>query len=205
MNPKWLKWAAEMQSIAQAGLTFSENKYDLDRYEQLRKLAIEIMNDYTGVPHKMLKDLFANETGYQTPKVDIRSAVFRDGKILLVKEKIDGKWSLPGGWADVNTTVGESAIRECLEEGGATVVPERIIALLTADRHHEFAYPYTVYKIFVQCRLVELNFIENTETDGSEFFRKDELPELSAERNTLEQVEMCFNAGESEMHETLFD
>lgn len=205
MKSKWIEWAAEIQSIAQAGLTFSENHYDRDRYIQLRKLAVEIMHEYTEIPEEKLKDLFAGETGYQTPKVDIRSAVFRDDQILMAREKIDGRWSLPGGWADVNTTVSESAGRECLEEAGARVVPERIIAVLTANRQNDFIYPYTIYKIFVQCRLVEWEFKENTETLGSNFFSLDELPELSTERNTYKQIKMCFDAQKSERFETLFD
>lgn len=205
MKPKWLEWAAEIQSIAQAGLTFTVNSYDRDRYEQLRTLAVDIINNYTEIPHEKVRDLFAGETGYQTPKVDVRAAVFRDDQILMAREKIDGRWSLPGGWADVNTTIGESAVRECLEEAGAIVVPERIIAIHTADRQHEFIYPYTIYKIFVQCRLVEVNFRENTETFGSAFFSLNKLPELSTERNTLRQIEMCFDAHNREHFEALFD
>jgi len=205
MTPKWLQWATEIQSIAQAGLTFSENHYDRDRYEQLRNLAVEIMNDYTGISQAKLKDLFAGETGYQTPKVDIRAAVFNTDKILMVREKIDGRWSLPGGWADVNTTVSESATRECLEEAGAVVVPERIVAIQTADRQHDFTYPYTIYKIFIQCKLINWSFKENTETFGSGFFDLNSLPELSAERNTLKQIRMCFDAKEKVVFETLFD
>lgn len=205
MKPKWLEWATEIQSIAQAGLTFTENSYDRDRYEQLRSLAVEIMNSYTDIPDEKLKDLFAGETGYQTPKVDVRAVVFRDDEILMAREKVDGRWSLPGGWADVNTTVGESAVRESLEEAGAIVVPERIIAIHTADRQHEFVYPYTIYKIFVQCRLVEWSFRENTETFGSAFFSLNNLPELSTERNTLKQIRMCFDAKKQKVFEALFD
>lgn len=205
MKTKWIEWATEIQSIAQAGLTFSDNHYDRDRYIQLRKLAVEIMHEYTEIPDEKLVDLFAGETGYQTPKVDIRSAVFMDDKILMAREKIDGKWSLPGGWADVNTTVSESAVRECQEEAGAKVVPERIIAIHTANRQNNFIYPYTIYKIFVQCRLVEWEFKENTETLGSMFFGLDELPELSTERNSFEQIRMCFEAGRSDRFETIFD
>lgn len=205
MKTKWIEWAAEIQSIAQAGLTFSENHYDRDRYIQLRKLAVEIMHEYTDLPEEKLVHLFAGETGYQTPKVDIRSAVFRDDQILLAREKIDGKWSLPGGWADVNTTVSESAVRECFEEAGAKVVPEKIIAIHTANRQNDFIYPYTIYKIFVLCRLVEWEFRENTETLGSKFFGLNELPELSTERNNYKQVKMCFDANRSDRFETIFD
>jgi ADP-ribose pyrophosphatase YjhB (NUDIX family) len=205
MNNKWLEWATELQSIAQAGLTFGENQYDRDRYQQIRDLSVDILHEYTGMDHKKISDLFASETGYQTPKVDIRAAVFDKGKILLVNEKIDGKWSLPGGWADVNSSVSESAIRECFEEAGAVVKPKRIIAIHLGNRHNNHNFPFTIYKIFVECELIEYRFAENTETLGSDFFSLDELPELSTERNTSEQIKMCFDAGKCKVFETLFD
>lgn len=205
MKEKWLEWATRLQSIAQAGLTFGENRYDLDRYNQIRAISVEILREYTGISYEKIENLFTSETGYQTPKVDIRASVIRDNKILMVKEKIDGAWSLPGGWADVNTSVSESAARECLEEAGALVRPERIIAIHQADRHYDFPYPYTVYKIFVECSLVEINFRENTETLEAGFFAPGSLPPLSTERNTREQIEMCFGAGKKEVFEALFD
>jgi len=97
MKEKWLFWASELQSIAQAGLTFCENNYDRDRYEKIRNIVIEILHEYTETDHKKIRELFASETGYQTPKVDIRASVFKDNKILMVKEKVDGAWALPGG------------------------------------------------------------------------------------------------------------
>lgn len=205
MKEKWLEWATRLQSIAQAGLTFGENRYDLDRYNQIRAISVEILQQYTGLSHEKIRNLFTSETGYQTPKVDIRASVIRDDKILMVKEKIDGAWSLPGGWADVNTSVSESAARECLEEAGALVKPERIIAIHQADRHYKFPYPYTVYKIFVECSLIEINFRENTETLEAGFFAACSLPALSTERNTREQIEMCFSAAGKEVFEALFD
>ena len=96
MNDKWLHWASELQSIAQAGLTFSTNSYDLERYEKIRSIVVDILHEYTEIDHKKIRDLFASETGYQTPKVDIRASVFKDNKILMVKEKVDGAWALPG-------------------------------------------------------------------------------------------------------------
>jgi len=205
MKEKWLEWAMRLQSIAQAGLTFGENRYDLDRYNQIRAISVEILQEYTGISYEKIKDLFTSETGYQTPKVDIRASVIRDDRILMVREKIDGAWSLPGGWADVNTSVSESAARECLEEAGAVVRPVRIIAIQQADRHYDFPYPYTVYKIFVECRLNEISFRENTETLEAGFFALDSLPQLSTERNTREQIEMCFSAEKKEVFEALFD
>jgi ADP-ribose pyrophosphatase YjhB (NUDIX family) len=205
MKEKWLQWASELQSIAQAGLTFSTENYDRDRYQKIRTLSVEILNEYTDVDYNKIRDLFASETGYQTPKVDIRAAVFRRKKILMVKEKIDGKWSLPGGWADVNTSVRESAARECLEEAGALVKPKRIIAVQVANRHNNALSPYTIYKIFVECELIENNFTDNTETLEAGFFSIDSLPILSTERTTKSQIEMCFEAKKHKVFETVFD
>ncbi len=205
MDNKWLIWATELQSIAQAGLAFCENDYDRDRYEKIRNLSIDIMHEYTDIDNDKLKDIFASETGYQTPKIDIRAVVIKDDKILMIKEKADGKWSLPGGWADVNTSVGESAVRESLEEAGAAVIPKRIIAIQLANKHNNPLLPYTIYKIFVECDLIEISFRENTETLGSGFFSPDCLPPLSSDRTTAKQIEMCFNAKKYKVFETIFD
>jgi ADP-ribose pyrophosphatase YjhB (NUDIX family) len=205
MNNKWLQWTSELQSIAQAGLTFSTDRYDLDRYEKIRNIVVEILHEYTEIDHKKIRELFASETGYQTPKVDIRASVFKDNRILMIKEKADGAWALPGGWADVNSSVSESAIRECSEEAGAIVTPKRIIAIHLANKHNKPDFPFTIYKIFVECELVENCFKENTETLDAQFFEADMLPELSFERNTPEQIKMCFEAKKCEIFETIFD
>jgi ADP-ribose pyrophosphatase YjhB (NUDIX family) len=205
MKEKWLEWATRLQSIAQAGLTFGENQYDLDRYQEIRDLSVEILHEYTDISYEKIKDLFASETGYQTPKVDIRASVFKNDRILMVREKIDGSWSLPGGWADVNSSVGESAARECLEEAGAEVRPKRIIAIQLANKHYNFLYPFTIYKVFVECELISNNFSENTETMEAGFFSIDSLPPLSTERNTRKQIEMCFRAKQHDLFETIFD
>lgn len=205
MKEKWLEWASKLQSIAQAGLAFGENQYDLDRYQQIRSLSVEILHEYTDISHEKIAGFFASETGYQTPKVDIRASVFKDGKILMVREKIDGAWSLPGGWADVNSSVKESAVRECLEEAGAHVKPKRIIAIHQADRHYDFPYPFTIYKIFVECELVENNFSDNTETLEAGFFSLNALPPLSTERNTFDQIKLCFEARNQRFFEAVFD
>jgi ADP-ribose pyrophosphatase YjhB (NUDIX family) len=204
-NPKWLEWATRLQSIAQSGLTFGENQYDIDRYQQIRDLSVEIMQEYTDLNHEKITSLFADEKGYQTPKVDVRAAVIRDDKILMVKEKVDGRWSLPGGWADVNTSVSESAIRECEEEAGAIVKPIRIIAIHMANRQNDFIYPFTIYKIIVECELLDYKFKDNSETLDSGFFAAGSLPELSVERNSLNQINLCFEAKKSPFFETVFD
>jgi ADP-ribose pyrophosphatase YjhB (NUDIX family) len=205
MKEKWLYWASELQAISQAGLTFSSDKYDRDRYEKIRMLSIEILHEFTGVDQHKIRDLFASETGYQTPKVDIRTSVFQGNKILMVREKIDGAWSLPGGWADVNSSVSESAVRECLEEAGAIVTPKRIIAIHHANKHNNPLFLHTIYKIFVECDLIETSFKENIETLEAGFFDAENLPELSRERNTPEQIKMCFEAKNHKVFETIFD
>jgi ADP-ribose pyrophosphatase YjhB (NUDIX family) len=205
MEEKWLLWATQLQSIAQAGLAFSADRYDLDRYEQIRALSVEIMQEYTGISYQKVRELFASESGYQTPKIDIRSAVFRENEILMVREKIDGAWSLPGGWADINSSVSESAVRECSEEAGADVKPKRIIAIHHANRRNNRLLPYTTYKIFVECDLINFSFKENTETSDADFFNINNLPVLSTNRNTQEQIEMCFNAKSQKTFMTIFD
>jgi Hydrolase of X-linked nucleoside diphosphate N terminal/NUDIX domain len=128
MQLKWLEWAKQIQSISQAGLAYSKDMYDLDRFEQLRNLSIEIMNAYTDVEIDKIKTLFASETGYATPKVDIRAVVFNEGKILLVKERTDHAWALPGGWADIGLSPKEVAVKEVMEESGYVVEPIRLCA-----------------------------------------------------------------------------
>lgn len=205
MKDKWLQWTRKLQSVAQAGLTYSTDRYDLERYEKIREIALEILDEYTGIGHDRIRYLFALETGYQTPKVDIRASVFRDNKILMVKEKSDGEWSLPGGWADVDTSVSESAVRECFEEAGAIVRPYRIIAIHHANKHNNPLFLHTIYKIFVECELVEIRFNANSETLEAGFFEPDNLPELSFHRNTPGQIKMCFEAKRQELFETVFD
>jgi hypothetical protein len=118
VEPKWLEWTQKLQAIAQNGLTFSENPYDIERYKVLQAIATEIMSTYSNVEHSYILDLFAREVGYATPKVDVRGVVFRDNTILLVKERQDGCWTLPGGWADIGDSPSEAAVREIFEESG---------------------------------------------------------------------------------------
>ena len=127
---KWLEWAIELQSLAQAGLTYGKDIYDKERYERIRDISAEIVSNYTDIEIEKVKDLFCNEVGYQTPKLDTRAAIFEEGKILLVREN-NGKWSLPGGWVDVNVSVKENTIKEVKEESGLDVSADKIIAAVT--------------------------------------------------------------------------
>ena len=191
---KWLKLAIEVQSIAQAGLTYTESVYDKERYERLREISAEMIAENSNLPVEKVKDLFCNETGYQTPKMDTRGAIFKDDKILLVHEN-NNTWSLPGGWQDVLESVKSNTEKEVREEAGLNVKATKVIALHDRNKHNPPPYPYGVCKIFVLCELIDGEFKENSETTETKYFSLDELPEnLAIEKNTKAQIEMCFKA-----------
>lgn len=205
MNDKWVDFAIRIQSIAQAGLQYGEDKYDKERYEELRKISAEMISAKTDIPVNKVYDLFCNETGYQTPKVDTRAAVFINGKILLVHEN-NGTWSLPGGWCDVDQSVAENTEKEVREETGFTVTSEKIIAVQDWRKHNVTNYAYGVVKIFVLCRYESGSFEKNIETTEIGLFGKSELPDnLAAEKCTREQILMCFDSVENPNSPTLFD
>ena len=205
INDKWIDFAIRLQSIAQAGLQYGKDKYDKERYEEIRSIAAEMISVKTDIPVERVYDLFCNETGYQTPKVDTRAAVFIDGKILLVHEN-NGTWSLPGGWCDVNQSVASNTEKEVREESGLTVKSEKIIAVQDWRKHNVTNYAYGVIKIFVQCKYEFGEFEKNIETTEIGFFGKNEIPEnLAVEKCTREQLLMCFEAyGNPEMP-TIFE
>lgn len=151
-QPLWLEWAKELQFIAQAGLTYSKDAFDLERFERIREISAQIMSLQSGLPLEKVKSLFCNENGFQTPKLDTRAAIFNDGKILLVKEK-NGYWSLPGGWVDINRTIKTNTEKEVKEEAGLDVEATRLIAILDRNRHNPPPYAYNVCKVFVLCEM----------------------------------------------------
>ena len=204
LKEPWLKWAIEIQSIAQCGLTYTKDVYDKERYEQLRNIAAEMLSYKTEIPVNKIKNLFCNEEGYQTPKLDTRAAIFKDGKILLVHEK-SGTWSLPGGWVDVLESIESNTIKEVKEEAGLDVVAKKIIAIQDRNKHNTPLYPYGVCKVFVQCNLIGGEFVENIETTEIGYFSLDNLPNLSNEKSNFEQIEMCFKAKNDENWKVIFD
>lgn len=205
MNDKWVDFAIRIQSIAQAGLQYGKDKYDKERYEELRKISAEMLAAKTDISVDKIYGLFCNETGYQTPKVDTRAAVFINGKILLVHEN-NGTWSLPGGWCDVDQSVASNTVKEVKEETGFTVSAERLIAVEDWRKHNVVNYAYGVVKIFVLCKYEGGEFAENIETTGISLFDKNEIPEnLAVEKCTREQILMCFDSYENPAAPTLFD
>ena len=202
---KWLKWAIEIQSIAQAGIEYSNNVYDTERYERLREISAEMINEKSDISLDKVKNLFCNEIGYQTPKIDTRAVIFKDNKILLTHEK-NGTWSLPGGWCDVLESVGSNTIKEVKEETGLDVETIKIIAVQDRNKHNKPVYAYGVCKIFVLCNVVGGEFVENIETTEIKYFSLDEIPNnLAVEKNNKEQIEMCFEAYKNKNWQVQFD
>lgn len=196
------KWAMEIQSIAQAGLTYCKDVFCRERYERLREISAEMISVKTDLPTEKVRTLFCGETGYQTPKIDTRAAIFKKDRILLVKEN-DGRWSLPGGWCEYNCSPTENAVKEVREEAGLNVEVSRLIAVQDRKKHNKPEYAWGVVKMFFLCSFVSGEFTENSETTASAYFAENELPALAEEKNTAEQIHMCFEALKTD--KVLFD
>lgn len=195
LEPQWLRWARELQALAQTGLHFTTSDYDRERYQRISEIAAEIFARQGDIDGSKIRTIFEAQSGYATPKVDVRAAVFRDGKILLVQERSDGLWTLPGGWADVNDSPSEAVEKEVLQESGFNVRTERLLAVLDRAKHpHEPPFPFHIYKLFFLCVIESGEATPSTETAGVDFFDRDALPPLSLSRITPEQIRFCFDA-----------
>jgi ADP-ribose pyrophosphatase YjhB (NUDIX family) len=205
-EPNWIRWAREVQAIAQTGLHFSENIYDRERYERLRELAVEMFANGSDATESFIRASFAAQTGYATPKVDVRGVVLKEGQILLVRETSDGLWTLPGGWADVNNSPSEAVVREIREESGFLTRATRLIALFDRSKHgHEPPLPFRVYKLFIACELVGGSAQTSAETSAVGFFDPDHLPPLSIGRVTPDQIAICVREWYDPRSPALFD
>ena len=201
-----LRRIVEIQMMAQAGLAYSRDPYDIDRFHVLRRLAAEMLAEGGSLPVEQIETLFCSDEGYPTPKLDSRAAIFDGrGRILLVQEKNEGTWSLPGGWVDVNLSVAENLVKEVREEAGLDVVPGKLVALLDRNRHNTPPFAYGVAKAFLICHVVGGRFEPNIEIAACGYFSRDSLPELSVTRNTKEQIELCFRAQEDPRWEAICD
>jgi ADP-ribose pyrophosphatase YjhB (NUDIX family) len=194
-EPQWVGWARELQAIAQTGLHFTESEYDRERYKRILEISIEIFANSSGGSPAMIRSLFDSQTGYATPKVDVRGVVFRDDKLLLVQERSDGLWTLPGGWADVNDSPSEAVEREIVEESGFEAKAEKMLAIFDRAKHGNTPpFPFHVYKFFILCRLEGGEARTTMETTGVEFVAENAIPPLSLSRVTREQIQFCFDA-----------
>lgn len=207
MNPQWISWAKELQSISQVGLAFSSgNQFDEERYKRIREISAEILSSNSNLNKDKLLEVFEEQVGYSTPKVDVRGVVFKNEKILLVKEISDGKWTLPGGWADTNETPKESVTREILEESGYETVTSKLLAVYDRSVHdHTPFFPFHVYKLFFLCDLVGGTKACSSETSDVSFFAEENLPELSLSRVTPKQIRHFFRHLHNADWKTEFD
>lgn len=192
--PNWLSWSQQLQAIAQIGLTYSQNPFDRERFLEIRRIAAEIMATHSGESLETIQLLFNAQSGYATPKIDVRGVLFREEKILMVRELMDGgRWTLPGGWADVNDSPSAAVEREMREEAGMVVKAEKLLAVYDRNLHGHPPYPFHAYKLFFRCEFVAECSADETETSTPMFFSLGDLPELSLARVTPEEIVRMFD------------
>lgn len=194
MAHRWLQWVQRLQAIAQSGLTYQNHPYDVERYEQLQQITAEIMAAHTDLDVAAVLELFQREKGYATPKVDVRGAVFQDDRILLVRQRADGLWTLPGGWVDVGEPPSQAVEREILEESGFRTKAMKLAAVYDRDhpRHGHLPEIFHVYKLFFLCEMLGGEPAESYEIQQVGFFREDALPKLSLVRVVPSQIARLF-------------
>ena len=192
-EPQLWKLARKLQALAQTGLAYPTNDYDRERYQSVTQVAAELMAMQSGTPVETFRQLFTPQAGYATPKVDVRAAAFREGKVLLVQEAGDGLWTLPGGWADVNDAPTEAVERELFEESGFTGKATKLAAVYDRARHpHDPPFPFHVYKLFFVCEITGGSAMPSAETLSVGFFPTDALPPLSTTRILPQQIQRMF-------------
>jgi ADP-ribose pyrophosphatase YjhB (NUDIX family) len=204
-QPNWLSWARTAQALAQNGLTYAESPFDRDRYTKLAALADEIFATYTGLEAEQLTAWLNLQPGYITPKVDVRAACFRDGRLLLVRERSDGGWCLPGGWADVGDGPSQAAVREVQEEAGFTSVARKVIGVFDANRGGEPLSAYHAFKIIFACDITGGEAQPDHEILEVGWFDRSARPPLSGNRTTAAQLAECFAHLDDPARPTSFD
>jgi ADP-ribose pyrophosphatase YjhB (NUDIX family) len=187
-----LAWARKVQAIAQNGLAFTQDPFDRERYQQLQDLVTQVLQAQLDVPVQQAAGFWEGERGYATPKVDVRGAVFAADRVLLVRERSDGRWTLPGGWVDVNDAPSEAVAREILEESGYRARPTKLAALVDKNRHPHPPGIHHIYKLLFLCELTGGAAATSQETDAVDFFALGALPPLSTGRILASQIERLY-------------
>ena len=201
---QWLIWAREIYSLAQAGLTYSTNEYDLDRYRRFQGISAEIIASHSDMEKAEVLESFSMQSGYATPKIDVRAAVIRDGKILLVQESADGRWSMPGGWADLGDSPSAMVMREVWEESGFKVRVKQVVAVYDANRIQPMEF-YHSYKLVFLCEIIGGEARISYETLLVDFFEPSNLPELSLLRTNKRMIEEAYAQFNNGRRKTAFD
>jgi len=207
MNMKqaiWLDWAREIFSLSKAGLAYSQNEFDLERYKRLQEITAEMIASQSDLEKEAVLESFSMQAGYVTPKIDVRGAVVHDGKILLIQERADGRWSMPGGWADLGNAPASVAEREVWEESGYRVKAEKVVAVLDANRIEPMEF-YHAYKIIFLCKLLDGEPRTSHETLAVDFFDPHELPPLSLFRTNESMLQEVFAHVQDPLRSAMFD
>jgi ADP-ribose pyrophosphatase YjhB (NUDIX family) len=203
-SPKWLEWAREIFSLSQSGITYSGNQYDIERYKRLQEITAEMIASQSEIPKESVLESFSMQAGYITPKIDVRGAVIRDNKILLIQERADAKWAMPGGWADLGNSPASVAEREVFEESGFNVKAEKVVAVIDANRIEPMEF-YHAYKIIFLCQLLGGEPRISHETLAVDFFELNNLPPLSSYRTNEDMLREVFAHAENPNRATAFD
>ena len=203
--PRWLEWARELQAIAQSGSHSAEKDYQRERFRRLSQIAAEIISEHTTLDYPTLADAFCAQVGYATPRVDVRAAVFQDGRLLLVRERQDGGWTLPGGWADVGEMPSKAAERETWEEAGYQVRAQRVVGVYDANRVGPLEVFHAVKLVYL-CDLIGGESRTSGETSEVCFYSLDEIPTvLSGERTKRRHIADAIAALNDPSRPTVFD
>jgi len=203
-QPKWMDWAREIFSLSQAGLTYSQNEFDLERYKRLQEITAEMIASQSDLEKEAVLESFSMQAGYITPKIDVRGAVVHEGKILLIQERADERWAMPGGWADLGNAPASVAEREVWEESGYRVKAEKVVAVLDANRLEPMEF-YHAFKIIFLCSLVGGEPRISYETLAVDFFDPGDLPPLSLFRTDQAMLQEVFAHVQDPLRPTAFD
>jgi len=204
MNTKWIQWAREIFSLSQTGLTYNKNEFDIERYKRLQEISAEMIASQSELSKESVLESFSMQVGYATPKIDVRGAVVHDGKILLIQERMDERWAMPGGWADLGNAPASVAEREVWEESGYRVKAEKVIAVIDANRIEPLEF-YHAFKIIFLCKLTGGKPKTSYETMGVDFFDLNDLPPLSLFRTNEEMLQEVFAHIKDPKRPTYFD
>jgi len=203
-TPQWLAWAREIFSLSQAGLTYSVNEFDLQRYHRLQEITAEMLASQSELEATAILKSFSMQSGYATPKVDVRGAVIRDGQILLVRERADGRWAMPGGWGDIGDAPAAMVAREVREESGFLVNVDKLLAVFDANRIQPCEF-YHAYKLVFMCSITGGEATPSIETLDVNFFGMDALPPLSETRTNRRILEEVFAHYQDASRPTFFE
>lgn len=203
-SPKWMEWAQEIFSLSQSGITYSGNQYDIDRYRRLQEITAEMIASQSEMSRESVLESFSMQAGYITPKVDVRGGVIRENKILLIQERADNMWAMPGGWADLGNSPASVAEREVFEESGFQVKAEKVVAVIDANRIQPLEF-YHAYKLIFLCQLLGGEPRISHETLAVDFFDLNNLPPLSVYRTNEDMLREVFAHVENPDRPTAFD